>query len=282
MGRRSKCPISSQRHPPDDVYQALRLSSHQAHQQTPAMNARQHDGYTSATEYSFSQDQTDAIVRVAAYHRRDFEPSMIWFPRRDHVGIIQSIATSFPRTSDTGLGPLDRFPLELVHEILLYLDMQSLFNLRQASLRSRQTVDSLHQYQRVVSHGLNVFCALLRTRLAIDFSLSNFYQAPCTKACDTCGGFGGFVSLLAWHRCCAACVRGALESQLQPLATGPEGIPLHRGRSRTIKNVQNSARHLHKGAVRRHIPRRGCLCLSGRSGCRIYAGGVRPGDNVGI
>lgn len=106
-----------------------------------------------------------------------------------------------------------------MQEILLYLDMQSLFNLRQASLRSRQTVDSLHQYQRVVSHGLNVFCALLRTRLAVDVSLSNFYQALCTKACGTCGGFGGFVSLLAWHRCCAACVRGALESQLQPLAT---------------------------------------------------------------
>lgn len=183
------------------------------------MDARQPDGYTSATECSFSQDQADAIVRVAAYHRRDFERSVKWFPAREHVGIRQSIATSFPRTPNTRLGTLDRLPLELVHEILLSLDVQSLFNFRQANLSSRQTVDSLHQYQRVVAHGLRLFCALLRTRLAVGVSLSDFYQALCTKACGTCGGFGGFVSLLEWHRCCAVCVRGAMESQLQPVAT---------------------------------------------------------------
>lgn len=182
------------------------------------LDVRLHKTYRSATKFNFSPDQADAIVRVAAYHRRDFELSTIWFPAREHVGIRQSIATSSPRTPDAGLGTLDRLPLELLQKILLCLDMQSLFNFRQANLRSRQTADSLYEYQRVVSHGLNLFCALLRTRLAVDVSLSDFYQALCTKACGTCGRFGGFVLLLAWHRCCATCVERALGSHLRDLA----------------------------------------------------------------
>ncbi|AEO53072.1 hypothetical protein MYCTH_2051335 [Thermothelomyces thermophilus ATCC 42464] len=175
-------------------------------------------GYRSVTEYRFREDQTDAIVRAAAYHRKDYCRSVIWFSPREHVGIRPSIATPFPRTPDTGLGSLCRLPLELLHDVLLHLDIRSLFNFRQVNLSSRQTVDSLHQYQMVVSHGLNLLCALLRTRLAIGISLLDFYHALCTKACTLCGEFGGFVSLLTWTRCCFACLQGALETQVQTLA----------------------------------------------------------------
>ncbi|KAL2193899.1 hypothetical protein P885DRAFT_71716 [Corynascus similis CBS 632.67] len=141
-------------------------------------------GYRSATEYRFRQDQTDAIVRATAYHRKDF-------------------STPFPRTPDTGLGTLGLLPLELLHDVLLRLDIRSLFNFRQANLSSRRIVDSLHQYQMAVSHGLNLLCALLRTRLAIGISLLDFYH---------------FVSLLTWNRCCFACLQGALETRVQTLA----------------------------------------------------------------
>ncbi|KAL2142943.1 hypothetical protein VTI28DRAFT_522 [Corynascus sepedonium] len=175
-------------------------------------------GYRSATEYRFRQDQTDAIVRATAYHRKDFCHSVIWFSPREHVGIRPSIATPFPRTPDTGLGTLGLLPLELLHDVLLRLDIRSLFNFRQANLSSRRIVDSLHQYQIMVSHGLNLLCALLRTRLANGNSLLDFYHVLCTKACTLCGEFGGFVSLLTWKRCCFACLQGALETQVQTLA----------------------------------------------------------------
>ncbi|KAK3361002.1 hypothetical protein B0T24DRAFT_513652, partial [Lasiosphaeria ovina] len=153
-------------------------------------------GYRSVTEYSFREEQTDAIVRAAAYHRKDFCRSVIWFSPREHAGIRMSIATPFQRTSNTGLGSLDQLPLELLYDILLRLDMYSIFNFRQTNLKSRETVDSLKEYQAVVSHGLNLLCALLRTRLAISVSLSDFYRAFCTKACTLCGEFGGSISLL--------------------------------------------------------------------------------------
>ncbi|KAI1301108.1 hypothetical protein F5Y03DRAFT_363084 [Xylaria venustula] len=175
-------------------------------------------GYRSNTEYRFCEEQTDAIVRTTAYHRKDYCHSVIWFSPREHVGIRLSIATPFRMTSNTGLGSLDRLPLELLHDVLLRLDIRSLLNFRQTNLRTRLTVDALKQYQMVVSHGLDLFCALLRTRLAIGTSLFDFYYALCTKACTVCGGFGGFISLLTWSRCCFTCLQGALETQVQPLA----------------------------------------------------------------
>jgi hypothetical protein len=174
-------------------------------------------GYRSAAEYHFGEEQTDAIVRTTAYHRKDYCLSVIWFSPREHVDIRLSIATPFRRTSNVGLGALDRLPLELLYDTLFCLDTYSLFKFRQTNLRSRQTVDSLKQYRMVVSHGLNLLCALLRTRLAISIPLFDFYNALCTKACALCGEFGGFISLLTWKRCCFKCLQGAPETQVQTL-----------------------------------------------------------------
>ncbi|PVH77533.1 hypothetical protein DL98DRAFT_573683 [Cadophora sp. DSE1049] len=174
-------------------------------------------GYRSATEYRFGEEQTNGIVRTAAYHRKDYCLSVIWFSPREHINIRQSIATPFQGTSNVGLGSLDRLPLELLFNTLLRLDIHSLFKFRQANLRSRQTVDSLKQYQMVASHGLNLLCALLRTRLAMGISLLDFYNALRAKACTLCGEFGGFISLLRWQRCCFKCLQEAPETQVQSL-----------------------------------------------------------------
>ncbi|KAJ5557180.1 F-box domain protein [Penicillium frequentans] len=173
------------------------------------------DHYRSATEYSFNEDQTEAIIRTVAYHRHDFPQSVIFFSEREHDKIRSSIATPFQRSSNVGLGSLDRLPLELLFDMLGLLDMHSLFQFRQTNLRSRQMVDSLSQYQRAVSHGLNLFRALLQTRLATDISLLDFDKALCTKTCVFCGQFGGFISILAWKRCCFKCLQESPETQVR-------------------------------------------------------------------
>lgn len=91
-------------------------------------------GYRSVAEYYFREDQTDAIARVTAYHRKHYYRSVIWFLPREHVAVRPSIATPFPRTPGSGLGSLSRLPLELLQEVLLHLDIRSLFNFRQANL----------------------------------------------------------------------------------------------------------------------------------------------------
>ncbi|KAH6622597.1 hypothetical protein F5144DRAFT_655950 [Chaetomium tenue] len=182
--------------------------------------------WRSTTEYCFDKDQTDAIVRTTAYRRKESCQSLIWFSPREHVAVRPSIATPFLRTPDTGLGALGRLPLELLQKVLLHLDLRSLLIFRQANLGSRQVVDSLYQYQRVVSHGLNLLCALFRTRLAIDISLLDFYDALCTKACTFCGQFGGFVFLPTWSRCCFICIQNASGTQMLTPAGIREEFPL--------------------------------------------------------
>ncbi|KAH7238146.1 hypothetical protein BKA59DRAFT_481492 [Fusarium tricinctum] len=197
-------------------------------------------GYRSAIEYLFSDEQTDAIVRTAAYLRKDFCLSVIWFSPREHVDIRPSIAAPFRRTSNCGLGCLDRLPLELLHDTLFRLDMHSMFKFRQTNLRSRQMVDSLKQYQMIVSHGLNLLCALLRTRLAIEISLLDFYNALCIKNCSLCGEFGGFISLLTWKRCCFKCLKEAPETQVQTLAAARKQLRLTKveiGQLRSFKTL---------------------------------------------
>ncbi|KAK6952842.1 hypothetical protein Daesc_005136 [Daldinia eschscholtzii] len=213
-------------------------------------------GYRSVTECRFREEQTDSIVRAAAYHRKDYCWSVIWFSPREHAGIRLSISTPFRRTSNTGLGSLDRLPLELLYNVLLCLDMSSLFNFRQTNLRSRQMVDSLKQYQMVVAHGLNLLCALLRTRLAIGVSLSDFYHALCAKACTFCGEFGGFMSLLTWNRCCFKCLQKAPEIRVQTLASVQKKFRLTKAELdqltsfKTLPGVYSMNESVHKSRIR--------------------------------
>lgn len=92
----------------------------------------------------------------------------------------------------------------------------------------------------VVSHGLNLFCALLRTRLADSVSLAGFYSILCTEACELCGEFAGYISLLTWKRCCFQCLQVAPELRLQTLAAARKQFHLTKveiGQSRSFKTL---------------------------------------------
>ncbi|KAJ0415799.1 hypothetical protein BJY00DRAFT_326749 [Aspergillus carlsbadensis] len=196
-------------------------------------------GYQSTTEYQFDDEQADAIVQTVAYHRRDYGLSAIRYSPREHSSVQPSLATSFPRDSPVGLGSLDQLPLELLFEALYLLDLESLFRFRQVNLRSRHVVDSLKQYQRVVSHGLNLFCALLRTRLAIHISLLDLYSELCNKTCSICGEFAGFISILAWKRCCFRCLERSPETQVRTLASVRKHLETTRAELRQLRSFKS-------------------------------------------
>ena len=177
-------------------------------------------------DYQFTEEQADAIIRTTSYHRKDFDLAVIWFSEREHQGIRTSISTSFQRPS-TGHGPLDRLPQELLNNIFLSLDMHSLTKCRQVNLRLRQAIDSLPEYQAISAHALNALCALLRTRLARNVSLFDFYQALCTKNCSLCGRFAGLIFLPTWRRCCFICLTlGSTEFQMHTVPAIQEQFPL--------------------------------------------------------
>ncbi|KFY50685.1 hypothetical protein V496_09248 [Pseudogymnoascus sp. VKM F-4515 (FW-2607)] len=170
-----------------------------------------------ANGYQFPAEQAAAIIRTTSYHRKDFDLAVISFPDFEHQGVHTSISTSFPRSSSTSTsaGIFDQLPQELLNDIFLSLDINSLIKCRQVSLPLRQAIDSLPEYQAVSTHGINALCALLRTRLAYNVSLSEFYEALCTWKCSVCYQFAGFISLPAWRRCCFNCLdQGSAELQM--------------------------------------------------------------------
>lgn len=163
-------------------------------------------GYHSQKAYEIQPEDASSILRVAAYHRQDFDRAVISFPPNAHP---KSITSTLPdSTAPTTLGQLEKLPLELLHNICLELDVASLFRFRQTNTRARQVLGALHEYRVITTHAIDPLCALLRTGVAKTVILSDFYRLLCTQQCSLCfGSHGNLVHLALWRRCCSSCLR---------------------------------------------------------------------------
>ncbi|KAH8928174.1 hypothetical protein BT69DRAFT_1307366 [Atractiella rhizophila] len=193
--------------------------------------------YRSDTPFKFAEEHRNLIVRTISYI--DYRHSVISFSRTEHTNVSQSISTAFPRLSRVGFGVLGRIPLELVIKILTYLDIRSIFAIRQLNLKFRQIIQSLKQFRVVVLHGLDLLCASLRTGIAFDVTLWDFYDLLCTKNCGICGAFGAYVSLLTWKRCCFKCMRKAPEIQMLSLTRLQKAFDLTKAQTRQLKSFKS-------------------------------------------
>ena len=171
----------------------------------------------SVNDYQFPPEQADAIFRVATVPRLQYHPHVISFSPCQHDGIRQSISTPFRRTANTGIGTLDRLPLELIYLVLQSLDLLSIFKLRQVNLGARVLVDSLHEYGTVARASLDAFCALLQTKVASVVPLCDFYSELCSRECCCCGQFGSLIFLPTWSRCCHGCMGHCPQFKMQTL-----------------------------------------------------------------
>jgi hypothetical protein len=52
-------------------------------------------GYRSDTEFCFDEEHADAIIPIAAYRRKDYSLSAIWFSPLEQAKVRQSISTPF-------------------------------------------------------------------------------------------------------------------------------------------------------------------------------------------
>ncbi|KAL6709609.1 hypothetical protein ACN47E_001037 [Coniothyrium glycines] len=177
-------------------------------------------GYHARTAYELRTSDLDAILQVSAYHRKDFDLAVIWFPPRTHTNIPTSTSSVLDKRS-TVCGELERLPLELVSRICLQLDIASLLRFRQTNTRARQIVNALHEYRTALTHAINPFCALLRTGTARAVTLADFYRLLCTQRCSLCKHqYGDLVHLPLWIRCCSSCLRrGPLEIRVATVNT---------------------------------------------------------------
>lgn len=118
------------------------------------------------------------------------------------------------------------------------MNMCSVLNFRQANTAARCLVDSTIEYSAVASHGKNLFCALLRSGLAVDVSVSKFYGVLTTYACSLCGEPGPLVALFPWVRCCWDC-HDRPEMNIQTLASARKQFGLTTKQAKGLRSFKS-------------------------------------------
>jgi len=150
------------------------------------------------------------ILRVTAYHRRDYDEQVISFSPFEHAKAQHTIAHDFDSTPTSGRGILEKFPAETFRLICLRLDLVSLLKLRPVNRVMRQTITLMTEYKNLTAHGLDAILAVLRTGLGDYLTLQDLYRPLLQERCTCCGGFGGFIFLLTCTRCCIDCLNNDL------------------------------------------------------------------------
>ncbi|PGG95105.1 hypothetical protein AJ79_10262 [Helicocarpus griseus UAMH5409] len=123
---------------------------------------------------------TKDIIRVAGYYRHEFFRSVIQTDSLQVDRGIKSMFGLFATSPSATLGSLEVFPVEILHEILLSLDMGSLLRFRHVNLRASQIVYTIRGYRTVISRAFQALCAILRTNIASWFTFQDLFNLLCT------------------------------------------------------------------------------------------------------
>ena len=99
---------------------------------------------------------------------------------------------------------LDRFPVEVIIEVLLRLDIPSLTRFRSLNRRAMELVNSVLQYTTIIEHCPDIIRAIVSIQ-ADAFDCSTLYKTLCTSRCSTCNHFGNYLYLIDCRRVCYFC-----------------------------------------------------------------------------
>ncbi|PGH20369.1 hypothetical protein AJ80_03637 [Polytolypa hystricis UAMH7299] len=124
-------------------------------------------------------------------------------------------------------------PLELVHEIMLELDLKSLGNLRGVNSHFKEMVDSLPPYKLLLEHAPQTLGVMFRTGAAPFVPIKELYAEFSQPSCHTCDSFGQCIFLPTVRRCCESCLQSRAEFYMIPLNTASVYYGLTRA------NIQN-------------------------------------------
>lgn len=152
-------------------------------------------------------DEQRDIVQTLACHSRLRDQYVISSCPEDHDPVRDSLLNSFKSNPTSNLGDLNRFPTEVLLEIVGYMDIQSCFRLRKVNRAAREIVSSVREYRLIAEHALEFFRAALRTLSAPRFTLISVLELLHQSGCHTCGLFGTFVCLGNARRYCFGCLK---------------------------------------------------------------------------
>lgn len=166
-----------------------------------------------------SSEEEAAILRATTYHRDSWDRIGICpspDEKREHPGVRASVLEPFRRldfsssssSSSSSLGALSRLPPELLANVLLELDVLSVFRFRGTNNLARHVAFASPQYRAVATHALSVLHALLLTGVAPRVTLNDLWDLVSDSgACAFCGLFGPVLFIPTLQRCCFPCIQ---------------------------------------------------------------------------
>lgn len=152
------------------------------------------------------ESDREELLRTCSYQRPERGRGIFRFRLDAHNKIGPSIYRLSSRAPTAQFGRLSRLPLEIVQNIVLELDMESVLAFRQTSVSAAQAVSSVREYRLVVAYALDALCAMLRTHVANRITLRQFYRLLCERTCTFCTLYANFIYLPTTSRCCFNCM----------------------------------------------------------------------------
>jgi hypothetical protein len=171
---------------------------------------------------AWGEPEIAEIIRAAAYHRREFDLAVVQIsPSPVEEDLRNSLAWPLlpVREGLESLGSLETLPVEILHMICDFLDIQATFHFREVNYRAWRLLNSLRLYQDIIIYAPRTLCAMLRTQIASWYTLRDLYTALCTEKCTVCmSRFGGFLFMPTCTRCCFVCIQAATQFQVSAFA----------------------------------------------------------------
>ncbi|QKX54494.1 uncharacterized protein TRUGW13939_01581 [Talaromyces rugulosus] len=95
--------------------------------------------------------------------------------------------------------------LELLHMVLIQLDIPSLTAFRRVNRRATSIVDLVPQYKAITTHAPVTLWGIFTIGTGRWISCQDLYEKLSTAECESCGDFGGYLYLITCCRVCFLC-----------------------------------------------------------------------------
>ncbi|KAI5465235.1 hypothetical protein BGZ63DRAFT_478851 [Mariannaea sp. PMI_226] len=123
----------------------------------------------------------------------------------------------FHSNPSASLGDLGRLPSEILQEILIQTDLQSLLHFRISNGRALEFVDSIPKFKAITSYARNALQGIISIKTGSWITSRTLFEKLCTPDCEECGDFGAYLYLITCKRVCFLCL--TQDKQYLPLRT---------------------------------------------------------------
>lgn len=125
-------------------------------------------------------------------------------PVRPRIIPRERFASSSKQAS---ISNLQKLPTELIFQVLSYLDLKSLTDLRTVDFWSKDLIDAFPVYEDLLKYAPEAVQALVDTRLITYFAVSTLNGSLRSDSCVGCDDFGPFLFLPLGKRSCFDCLQ---------------------------------------------------------------------------